>query len=172
VPVLSPGPNAQAGQFDQSSLELGNNVLVYTSEPLDKALNVFGTPRVCLYCSTSSAHTDFTAKLVRVRPGGAAEFICMGIARSSWLFAESGYVADKIHLWEFDLEPTSCVFAAGDCVRLEIAGSAFPLYDRNPGTDVPSCRATSWDWHRSTQLVFHDGKRPSALYLPVSETPA
>jgi putative CocE/NonD family hydrolase len=172
VPVASPGPGAQAGQFDQAALELGNNLLVYTSEPLAQPLRVFGTPRVCLYCSTSSAHTDFTAKLVRVRPGGAAEFICMGIARSSWLFAESGYVADKIHLWEFDLEPTSCVFAEGDCVRLEIAGSAFPLYDRNPGTDVPSCRATSWDWQRSTQLVFHDSKRPSALYLPVSETPA
>jgi hypothetical protein len=172
VPVASPGPNAQAGQFDQAALELGNNLLVYTSEPLAKALSVFGTPRVCLYCSTSSAHTDFTAKLVRVRPGGAAEFICIGTARSSWLFAESGYVADKIHLWEFDLEPTSCVFAAGDCIRLEVAGSAFPLFDRNPGTDVPSCRATSWDWQRSTQFVFHDSKRPSALYLPVSETPA
>jgi putative CocE/NonD family hydrolase len=169
VPVLSPGPAAQAGQFDQSSIEMSNNMLVYTSEPLTQSLHVFGTPRVCLHCSTSARHTDFTAKLVRVRPTGAAEFICIGIARSSWLFAESGYVADKVQLWEFDLEPTSCVFAAGDCIRLEIASSAFPLYDRNPGTDVPSCRATSWDWRRSTQIVFHDAKRPSALFLPVDE---
>jgi len=170
VPVLSPGPAAQAGQFDQASLELGNNLLVYTSEPLAHSLRVFGTPRVSLYCSTSAAHVDFTAKLVRVKPSGIADFVCIGIARSSWLFGESGYVADKVHLWEFDLEPTSCLFAAGDCVRLEIAGSAFPLYDRNPGTDVASCRATSWDWRRSTQIVFHDAKRPSALYLPVSES--
>jgi putative CocE/NonD family hydrolase len=172
VPVLSPGPAAQAGQFDQASLELGNNLLVYTSDPLAQALRVFGTPRVCLYCSTSSGHTDFTAKLVRVKPGGAAEFICIGIARSSWLFAESGYVPDKMHLWEFNLEPASCLLAAGDCIRLEIASSAFPLYDRNPGTDVPSCRATSWDWRRSTQIIFHDSKHPSALYLPVSECAA
>ena len=101
-------------------------VLVYTSEPLEEPLRVFGTPRVALYCSTSAAHTDFTAKLVRVKPNGAAEFICIGIARSSWLFAESGYAADKIHLWEFDLEPTSCSFAAGERIRLEIASSAFP----------------------------------------------
>ena len=113
----------------------------------------FSAPRaLSLYCSTSSAHTDFTAKLVRVRPNGAAEFICIGIARSSWLFAETGYAADKVHRWEFDLEPTSCRFAAGDRIRLEIASSAFPLYDRNPGSDVPSCRATSWDWRRSTQI--------------------
>jgi uncharacterized protein len=170
VPVLAPGGAAAAsGQFDQSAVELGNNLLVYTSDALDRPLRIFGTPRVSLYCATSSAHTDFTAKLVRVRPGGGAEFICIGIARSSWLFAKTGYAADKVQHWEFDLEPTSCCFAAGERIRLEIASSAFPLYDRNPGSDVPSCRATSWDWRRSTQIIHHTSDRPSALYLPVSE---
>jgi hypothetical protein len=170
VPVLAPGGAAAAsGQFDQATLELGNNVLVYTSEPLSAPLHVFGTPRILLYCATSSAHTDFTAKLVRVKPNGAAEFICIGTARSSFLFAKTGYSADAIHHWEFDLEPTSCRFDAGEKIRLEIASSAFPLYDRNPGTAVPSCRATSWDWRRSTQIVYHDAKHPAALQLPVIE---
>jgi putative CocE/NonD family hydrolase len=170
VPVLAPGGlAASAGQFDQATLEIGNNVLVYSTAPLAEPLRVFGVPRVALYCATSSGHTDFTAKLIRVTPAAAAEFLCIGIARSAWLFAESGYVADKIHLWEFSLEAMSCRFAAGDRIRLEIASSAFPLYDRNPGTEISSRRATSWDWKRSTQFVYHDGKRPSALYLPVSE---
>ena len=134
---------------------MGNNLLVYSTEPLEKPLWVFGIPRVVLYCATSLGTADFTAKLVRARPNGAAEFICIGIARSSHLFAETKYAADKIHRWEFSLEPTSCRFAKGDRIRLEIAGSAFPLFDRNPGSDVPSCRATSWDWRRSTQFVFH-----------------
>ena len=171
VPVLAPGgPTAASGQFDQATLELGNNLLVYTTEPLPKPLLVFGIPYVDLYCATSSGHTDFTAKLVRVRPSGAAEFICIGIARSSWLFREKGYSADTIHLWHFSLEPTSCRFDAGDRIRLEVASSAFPLYDRNPGTDTPSCRATSWDWKRSTQMVYHDSQRPAALFLPVSQS--
>ena len=155
--------------FDQATLELGNNLLVYTTEPLALPLRVFGIPRVSLYVATSASPTDFTAKLVRVRANGTAEFICIGIARSSWLFAKSGYAADKVHHWQFDLEPTSCLFAAGDRIRLEIASSAFPLYDRNPGTAVPSCRASAWDWKRSTQIVFHTSARPSALYLPVTE---
>jgi uncharacterized protein len=171
VSVLAPGgPAAASGQFDQAALELGNNLLVYTTEPLQKALRIFGTPRVSLYCSTSSAYSDFTAKLVRVRTDRVAEFICMGVARSSWLFAENEYSADTLRHWEFDLEPTSCRFAAGECIRLEVASSAFPLYDRNPGTDIPSCRATSWDWQRSTQMVHHGGECPSALYLPVDES--
>ncbi len=170
VPVLAQGgAAAPSGQFDQSALELGNNLLVYTTAPLAAPLRILGAPRVSLYCATSAAHTDFTAKLARVRPDGAAEFICIGIARSTWLFAKAGYAADKVHYWEFDLEPTSCLFAAGDRIRLEIASSAFPLYDRNPGTAVPSCRATSWSWQRSTQIVHHTSERPSALYLPTIE---
>jgi uncharacterized protein len=172
VPVLAPGgPAAASGPFDQAGLELGNNVLVYSTEPLKKPLWIFGIPRVVLYCATSLETADFTAKLVRARPTGAAEFICIGIARSNRLFEEKNYAADAIHCWDFFLEPTSCRFVAGDRIRLEIASSAFPLFDRNPGSDVPSCRATSWDWRRSTQFVFHGNERPSALYLPMSEEP-
>jgi putative CocE/NonD family hydrolase len=170
VPVLAPGGLAAAsGQFDQAALELGNNLLVYTTQPLSRPLRIFGTPRVSIYCSTSSRHTDLTAKLVRMRPDLVAEFICIGIARSSWLFAGSDYSADTLHHWEFDLEPTSCGFAAGERIRLEVASSAFPLYDRNPGGEVLSCRTTSWDWQRSTQIVYHGSNYPSALYLPTSE---
>jgi uncharacterized protein len=170
VPVLAPGgPTAASGQFDQSTLEMENNLLVYTTEPLKDALRIFGTPRVSLFCSTSAAHTDFTAKLVRVRPDCVAEFVCIGVARSSWLFAESGYAEDVVQHWEFELEPTSCCFASGDRIRLEVASSAFPLYDRNPGSEVASSRATSWDWRLSTQIVCHSNKYPAALYLPVSE---
>ena len=170
VPVMAPGgPTAASGQFDQAALEMGNNLLVYTTESLLEPLRIFGTPRVSLFCATSSAFTDFTAKLVRVRPGGAAEFVCIGIARSSWLFRDANYTADAVYRWEFDLEPTSCCFAKGDCIRLEVASSAFPLYDRNPGAEVASRRATSWDWRLSTQIVHHTSAHPSALYLPVNE---
>jgi putative CocE/NonD family hydrolase len=170
VPVVAPGgPTASSGQFDQATLELGNNVLVYTTEPLRRSVRILGTPSVTLYCATSSAHTDFTAKLVRVRPSGCAQFICMGIARSSWLFRHATYQADEINKWYFHLEPTSCLFDAGDRIRLEVASSAFPLYDCNPGSGVSSCRATSWDWRRSTQMVYHDREHFSALYLPVDE---
>jgi putative CocE/NonD family hydrolase len=170
VPVLAPGgPTAASGQFDQASLEMGNNLLVYSTKPLENSLRIFGKPRVVLHCATSLKNADVIAKLVRVRPNGVVEFICIGVARSTFLFAETKYEADKIHRWEFTLEPTSCRFEKGDRIRLEIAGSAFPLIDRNPGSDIPSCEATSWDWRRSTHSVFHSSEHASALYLPVTE---
>jgi putative CocE/NonD family hydrolase len=172
VPVLAPGGlSAAGGPYDQASMELGNNLLVYSTEPLGDPLWIFGIPRIILYVSASANETDFTAKLVRVKADGAAEFICMGIARSSHLFGETGYAADRIHSWQFSLEPTSCRFDRGDRIRVEIASSAFPLYDRNPGSGVASRNATSWDWRRSTQIVHHTAESPSALYLPASEAP-
>jgi len=169
VPVLAHGgPQALSGPFDQAAIELGNNLLVYTSTPATREIPVFGQPRVRLFAATSAPHADFTAKLVRVPAAGRAEFLCIGIARSSWLFRASGYTADHIHTWEFTLEPISFVLAPGECLRLEIASSAFPLYDRNPSTGIPPQDADNWNWARSTQQILHSADHPSALYLPIS----
>lgn len=168
VPVFAPGgPQALSGPSDQSAQELGNNLLIYTSAPVTSETEVFGQPHIVLFASTSAAFADFTAKLVRVTAAGHAEFLCIGIARSTWLFRGRGYTSDAIHKWEFTLEPIAFVLAPGDRLRLEIASSAFPLYDRNPSTGVsPEC-ADNWNWARSTQQVLHSAEHPSALHLPV-----
>jgi putative CocE/NonD family hydrolase len=162
VPVASPG-----GAVDQAAIEMGNNLLVYTGPVLDAPMHVFGSPRVMVYASTSAASADIVAKLVRVLSNGRAEFCCIGIARSSYLFGAE-YKADTLHRWEFALEPTSYVFAKGDRVRLEIAGCAFPLYDRNPSNSTRPSEMSQWNWERSTHMVFHDVERASVLYLPVT----
>jgi putative CocE/NonD family hydrolase len=168
VPVFAPGgPLALSGPHDQAEAELGNNLLVYTGEPLREKLHVFGCPEVTLYAATSAASADFTAKLVRALPDGRAQLVCMGVARSSYLFAGESYQADAVQCWEFELDPTSCVFFPGERVRLEIASSAFPLYDRNPSTGGGAAKASQWNWGRSTQQILHTAACPSALYLPV-----
>jgi len=169
VPVAAPGGvQAISGVFDQSALEMGNNLLVYTGEPLAEAIHVFGSPRVVVYATTSASCADITAKLVRVTASGRAEFCCIGIARSSYVFG-SYYKADEVQRWEFRLEPTSTVYAAGERVRLEIAGCAFPLYDRNPSSAIKASEMSRWNWQRSTHMVFHDAERPSVLRLPLIE---
>jgi len=168
VPVIAPGgPQALSGCFDQAAMEMGNNLLVYSTVAAKAPVHIFGRPLVTLYAATSAQNADLTAKLVRVTAAGAAEFVCIGIARSSWLFREREYLADTIQRWEFALEPTSVVIAEGECLRLEIASSAFPLYDRNPSSDVsPEC-ADQWNWRRSTQHIAHTNEHSSALHLPV-----
>jgi putative CocE/NonD family hydrolase len=172
VPVTAPGgPQALNGPFDQSAPEMGNNLLVYTSDPVQEPTEIFGQPRIKLCAATSAAHADFIAKLVRVSANDRAEFLCIGIARSSWLFRDTEYSADKIHAWEFTLEPIAFVLVAGERLRLEISSSAFPLYDRNPSTDIPPQRADNWNWARSTQQILHTSEHTSALYLPIKGAP-
>jgi hypothetical protein len=172
VPVPAPGgAQALSGSFDQAAMEIGNNLLVYTSEPVKRTTEIFGQARIRLFAATSAAHADFAAKMVRVTAGGRAEFLAIGIARSSWLFREGGYAADEVRAWEFTLEPIAFVLATGERLRLEIASSAFPLYDRNPSTDTQPQLADNWNWGRSTQQVLHSAEHPSALYLPVKGEP-
>jgi putative CocE/NonD family hydrolase len=168
VPVMAPGGSqALSGPMDQAALEMGNNLLVYTTEPAVRAMEIVGQPRVRLFAATSAAHADLTAKLVRVTAAGRAEFVSIGIARSSWLFRDKSYAADAVQEWEFTLEPTALVVEAGERLRLEVASSASPLYDRNPSTGVEPQRADNWNWARSTQQVVHTRECASALLLPV-----
>jgi putative CocE/NonD family hydrolase len=168
VPVIAPGGiAASAGPTNQAAMELGNNVVMYTTEPLETPLHVFGSVVVEIYFATSADEADLVVKLVCVHENGDAQFVCIGIARSRHLFGAS-YSAGEEHRWKFALEATSCVFAAGDRLRIEIASSAYPLYDRNPSTGISPRLADSWNWNRSTQTVFHDEDRPSAIYLPLN----
>lgn len=159
VPVVAP-----AGS-DQTVLEQGNNLLVYTAGPLKNGVDVLGRPRLSFYATSSAPQTDFVGKLVHVSQNNRATFISIGIARSQYLFAE--YKADTIHHWEFEFEAISVHFAPGDRIRLEIASSAFPLFDRNPGNDTHPADADHWTWMRSTQMILHDAEHPSCLRLPV-----
>jgi predicted acyl esterase len=60
VPVYAPGgPQALSGPFDQAASEMGNNLLVYTSNPVNREIGVFGQPRIRLFAATSAAHADF-----------------------------------------------------------------------------------------------------------------
>jgi predicted acyl esterase len=70
--------------------------------------------------------------------------------------------------WKFVLEPTSCRFNIGDRIRLEIASSAFPLYDRNPGVKIGPAKASPWNWKRSTQSILHEPQYASKVELPVT----
>jgi putative CocE/NonD family hydrolase len=168
VPVLAPGGlDASPGAFDQSRLELGNNLLVYTSAPLAEPLEVRGYPRLQFHASTSATVTDFSGKLVKVEPSGRALFVSLGYARSSALFRED-YHADGVYLWDFLLDATACRFQAGEQVRLEIASSAFPLFERCPNTPALPEEAGPWNWRRSTQIVWHDAARPATLTLPLA----
>lgn len=156
------------GVYDQRPVEVRDDVLVYTSPPLDQDLEVTGPIVVHLFASTDGADTDFTAKLIDVFPDGTAWNLCDGIVRGRYrkgrglaeLLTPGEVVEFVIDCWV-----TSNLFRAGHAIRLEISSSNFPRFDRNLNTGSPIADDASPRIAR--QRVFHDGKHPSHVLLPV-----
>lgn len=72
------------GAFDQSEVEMRNNILVYTGPRLQKGMEVTGPIELVLHASSSVRGTDFTGKLVDVHPDGKAYNIQEGILRARY----------------------------------------------------------------------------------------
>lgn len=157
-----------AGPMDQRSIEKRQDVLVYTSGPLKKDLEVTGIVRVVLYASTSAPDTDFTAKLVDVLPDGTARGITDGILRLRYRrgldHVELAHSGDVYEI-SIDAGVTSNVFLAGHRIRLEVSSSNFPRFDRNPNTGRAIADET--ELRMAHQTVHHGGLLSSALLLPV-----
>ena len=159
---LAPGPQ------DQRPVEARADVLSYSTPPLTQDTEVTGPVSLELYASSSAVDTDFTAKLVDVWPNGYAQNLTEGIVRARYRDSQSqpqllqpGHVYD-LHI---DLWSTSNVFLKGHRIRLEVSSSNFPRFDRNLNTGKSA--ADSQISVKATNTIYHDGKYPSALLLPV-----
>ena len=70
--VCCTGNAIRGGAFDQRNIEARGDVLVYTSAPLSKGIEVSGFIETTLYVSSDVRDTDFTIKLLDVYPDGRA----------------------------------------------------------------------------------------------------
>ncbi len=69
------------------------------------------------------------------------------------------------HKFTIDLLVTSNLFRAGHQIRLEIASSDFPKFDRNPNTGEPA--GTARETQPAVQTVYHEAQYPSQVVLPL-----
>ena len=156
------------GPYDQRPAEMRNDVLCYTSPPLDANLEVTGPIKVVLYAATDAPDTDWTAKLVDVSPTGYAKNLCDGIVRSRYRqsFAEPTLLEPgRIYEYEIEVGVTGNVFLKGHRIRLEISSSNFPRFDRNPNTGHRFGADT--ELRTASQTIHHDAQSPSHIVLPV-----
>jgi uncharacterized protein len=156
------------GPIDQRPVEKRKDVLVYTSAPLKHDLEVTGPVRVVLYVSTTALDTDFTAKLVDVFPNGEARNLTDGILRVRYRDGlEKSELAEpgKVYRLTIDAGVTSNVFLTGHSIRVEIASTNFPRFDRNPNTGRAFADDTALK--KAQQTVYHSRQYPSHLLLPV-----
>jgi putative CocE/NonD family hydrolase len=168
-PVPSTVTGLQTWPNDQRSIEARQgDVLVYTSEVLTEEMHVVGPVSAVLHAASSAADTDWVVRLCDVWPDGRSITVCDGILRARYRESFERPVlleADEVYRLTVDLRATAQTFKAGHRLRVHVASSDFPRYDRNLNTGGPVAQETTPVVARNT--VFHDSVRPSHLLLPV-----
>ena len=161
------------GAFDQRALETRNDVLVYTTPPLEEGVEVTGFVDVVLYVSSDARDTDFTAKLIDVYPDGTAYNLDDSIQRARY---REGYdqtvLMTKGEVYELHIGPlaTSNWFAPGHRIRLEISSSNFPHFERNLNTG-----GNNYDESGgivALNRIHHSAEHPSHVVLPIAPASA
>jgi putative CocE/NonD family hydrolase len=150
------------------------DVLVFQTEPLTEDVEVTGPITARLHVASDGLDTDFTLKLIDVHPpsadypDGFAMNLTDGIARAryrkSWEHPEPLVPGEATEV-TVEAFPTSNLFKAGHCIRLDIASSNFPHFDVNPNTGGPEGGGEAGRIARN--ILFMDAGRPSRVILPI-----
>jgi uncharacterized protein len=140
------------GYRDDSRLAVRDDVLAFTSATLTHDLCVYGNPVVELAHSSDNPYVDLFVRVSEVDAKGRSQNVSDGYQRLS-------AAAETVSI---QLDGIAHRFKAGSRIRLLIAGSWFPRYARNLGTEEPLL--TGRQSKPATHTV-HYGR--SRLLLPV-----
>lgn len=160
------GPANPPGAFDQANVEARQDVLVYSTPPLNKPLSIRGPVSVELYVSSDAKDTDFAVKLVDVYPDGRAFNLEDTIFRTRYREGydnEEWLATGKVYKVVIPPMFTAATFLSGHRLRLEISSSNFPQYERNlnsGGKNADETRTTI-----AHNQVFHSRLYPSRLVV-------
>ncbi len=168
VPLVTGIRDGSHPPADHRPIERRDDVLVYTSRPMGKELEVTGPVNARIYASSSALDTDWTVRLLDVFPDGRSVNLCEGILRARFRESfEKPVLMTPGTVYEFNVKMgvTGHAFLPGHRIRIQVSSSNFPRFDRNlnnggaPGIDPEIVVAT--------QRVYHDRRHPSHILLPV-----
>ncbi len=166
--VCCTGNAVQGGAFDQKGLEVREDILVYSTDPLEEGVEVTGFIEPTLYVSSDAKDTDFTVKLIDVYPDGTAYNLHETIMRARYregydreVFMENG----KVYKLELTPLATSNYFKKGHRIRIEISSSNFPRFARNLNTG-----GNNYDEKEGVvarNKIHHSAEYPSHIKIPI-----
>ena len=148
---------------DNRPLEARDDVLTFTTAPLDADVDALGPVHADIRLRSSRGDTDVFVRVCDVQPDGASLNVCDALVRLTP--DEPPRDDDDVAAVRFELWPTAHRFAGGHRIRVQVSSGAHPRYARNPGTGEDPVRATRLV--AADQEVFHDARRPSSVILTV-----
>ena len=145
-----------AGVRDNRALEARADVLVFTSEPLARPVEILGEVAAELSVARDNPHADLFVRLCDVDEKGRSRNVCDGILRLTAADPADGVV-------RISLLGAAHSFGPGHRLRLQVSGGAHPRFARNPGTGQVEARAQDL-----VPTAYQINLGASALLLPVT----
>jgi len=139
---------------DQRSFE--QHCLTYTSQSLERDVEVIGAPRLVLYAATNAPDVDLCVRLCDVFPDGRSRLLNTGALKGSHARSHespTALVPGEVNRFEIEIWAIANVFKAGHRIRVDVSASDFPFFETNPDP--------------SATQVLHDAEHQSHLVLPV-----
>lgn len=131
---------SQGGYRNDGKLADRGDVLTFTSEPLQDALEIGGRAELNLAHSSENGHADLFVRISEVDRKGRSRNVVDGFVRLDGTSSDGSGDVRQIRI---TFDPTAHQFGAGSRIRLFVAGGCFPRFDRNLGAGEDPLTATS-----------------------------
>jgi putative CocE/NonD family hydrolase len=155
-----------SGPMDQRSVE--NKVLTFTSKPFLQDMKIVGPASATLYISSNKLDTDFTVKVTDVDNKGTSTLLEDGIIRAKFRNGQDKIALlqkGKIYQVKINLTAISHVLKKGHRIRVDVASSNYPKFDRN--TNTGKSPETDKVFVKAMNTLYHDSVHPSYVTLPI-----
>lgn len=156
------------GSFDQRKVESRSDALVFTSDPLEKPLEITGRLLAKLFVSSSAVDTDLSVRICDVYPDGRSFLIAEGMQRLRYRNScekPELLTPGKIEEISVDCWSTSLIFNTNHRIRVLVTSSNFPRFDVNPGTGQPG--SDNGERVKQINRIYCDAEHPSRILAPV-----
>ena len=152
---------SNCGRKDQIAVEKRDDVLVFTTKPLEKPMTVAGEIKIVLTVESNVEGTDYVGRACHVTPDGKSYNIADGIVRK---FDLKPGQKTKV---EITLSPVMNRLAVNDRLRIHICSAAYPKYGRHLNTKESFHLEVEGNALLSEQILFVGGDHGCKVFVPV-----
>jgi putative CocE/NonD family hydrolase len=169
-------PKEKTSGIDQTyALSIGNDGLVYHTDPLPNERLFVGCPAVTLWLSIDTTDVDLSAHLYEIQPNGASIALWSDIRRLRYRHSlREAKLVKPGEIVRCDFNPGLFVarrLMKGSRLRLVVSSPNSILWQKNYCSGGVVAEETAKDARTCHVQVYHDAAHASMIQLPLRELP-
>lgn len=159
TPLMPIGPQDIA-----PAIESREDVLVFSTPPMDRPLRINGPLSATLYVSSDRTDTDFAVRLTDVHPDGRSLVMVQGIRRGRFrdsYSSETLMTPGEVYVITIPLQDLALTIRPGHRLRLVVSSAIHPHFALNRNDGGPMY--TNSPWFVATNRIHFGPGQPSRI---------